>query len=304
MKTTITLLACLTWISASAPWWHVREENDAFVDNTDDAYTQGLEIERVWASGPTRWRAGVRNMIYTPADIANPHPPEDDRPYGGFTGGTFGADVRHGRWLITGDLLLGAVGPLSRSEHVQKNFHHAFGFERPAGWDYQLKDEPAINGAAMLGYPLALRGPHVQADAVPFVGAAAGTLFTHTETGVRLRFGLNPPPDVLEPGIRVAALRASTEPIAYVFASATGRAVAHNTFVGGSLLQDGPGVPHEPLVGMLQAGAALGFRGTRVSAGTYGMILSLAWNQRTEEHDGQENPVQYGSVTISFGRDL
>ena len=78
----------------------------------------------------------------------------------------------------------------------------------------------------------------------------------------------------------------------YLFAGFEGRAVARNIFLDGNTFHDSRSVDKELLVGDLQGGIVLTWRGVRL---TYTHVL------RSPEFDGQDDSEQFGSVSLSVG---
>jgi hypothetical protein len=84
---------------------------------------------------------------------------------------------------------------------------------------------------------------------------------------------------VEQPGARV-----------YGFAGVYGRAVGRNLFLDGNTFEDGPSVERKPLVGEVQAGLVLQFRGLQ---------FSYTFVRRTEEFQTQTEPQQFGAFAIA-----
>jgi hypothetical protein len=91
------------------------------------------------------------------------------------------------------ELNVGMVGGVSFAEDVQKTWHKWFGFQRPNGWDNQLKNEPGF----LLNYKRKwrMRTPHkyfgVDADFTPHAGVGLGNILTQASVGFTVRFGGN-----------------------------------------------------------------------------------------------------------------
>jgi hypothetical protein len=124
------------------------EENDKFAPtNKDRYYTQGLRLSfntdenHYWA---------LTQEINTPSDTNNSIPPDTDLPYSGALYLTYGYGAileRGGRrdCLFTAEFQFGVIGPASGAQNVQNKFHDLVGISRPAGWETQLPNEPAMN---------------------------------------------------------------------------------------------------------------------------------------------------------------
>ncbi|MCA8970813.1 MAG: lipid A deacylase LpxR family protein [Planctomycetes bacterium] len=305
-------------------------ENDFFsIDRrTDRYYTNGMRLE--WNLPPS-WTPGfvddlarslplfpsepdevslglsIGHQIFTPADITDPNPRPEDRPYAGWLYGgltlrslDLDEDAAQHDAIHVLELQLGVVGPSSAADRVQTEWHEWFDLRQPQGWQYQLRDEPGID----VSYTHARRLVHFDAKTVgiPFegdilanVGGTLGTVHMQASAGGIVRFGFNLPRDfgigTIQTSVGDAGQRDA--PPLYVFAGAQGRAVAHNMFLDGNLAHSGPSVDREPLVGELRAGAVIGlgpvdlaytfvvqspeFRETRQSQQFGSLLLSISF---------------------------
>ena len=158
--------------------WTLTLKNDALT-GSDNNYTNGLGVTwvsseldhydassflsrksgKIWSFLPFVEDAGYETYaswslvqeMNTPDNIENPNPPKDDQPYSGILYVDSLLYARSERWAHSWEFKLGVVGPASRAEHTQKDFHQLIGVNEPEGWDTQLPDEPVIN----LGYTTA-----------------------------------------------------------------------------------------------------------------------------------------------------
>jgi len=284
-----TGLHCLTapidWITAMAdklPWYDSRRSR------SDDG-------------GPLQARAAVSigQSIFTPEHIERSNLIVGDRPYAGWLYMGFGLVANQGANRYDQvELNLGVVGPSSKAEDVQKDWHQMFGLRRPNGWSHQLADEPA----AVLFYEQAHRIEpqhrllRRRLDLVPHVGGAVGNVFTYAAAGLTLRLGPELQPDFGPPRIRPSLPGAgfyhkSNGLSWYLFGGVEGRAVAYNIFLDGNTFQDSHSVDKEIFVGDIQAGLAVHYRRLRL---TY----TQTW--RSQEFEGQDRPDSFGAVSASF----
>ena len=169
------------------------EENDKFAPtNKDRYYTQGLRLSfntdenHYWA---------LTQEINTPSDTNNSNPPDTDLPYSGALYLTYGYGTvleRGGRrdCLFTAEFQLGVVGPASGAQTVQNRFHDLVGIAHPAGWDYQLPDEPAMNLNLEFKRRFDLDGGKRNLrDLIARGQLQLGTLRTEVVLGVQYRWG-------------------------------------------------------------------------------------------------------------------
>jgi hypothetical protein len=273
---------------------------------TDRNYTQGSRV--VWHGDPDelpRWaqrvsdalggrerdtrmrRFGVElgQEIYTPDAISSRKRIVDDRPYAGWLyGGAFVA-VASERRERSLELRAGMVGPAAQAEEAQTWWHSQLGIRIPRGWQYQLRNEPAV----VVRYEERLRpaGRQRHFDVVPHAAAAVGNLTTYAAAGATMRMGLLP--DDFGPGgtTRPAAGRTQL----YAFARAEGRAVARDLFLDGNTFAPGPHVTRIPWVGETQMGVGARWRSMGLR-----YLFSYTTNQFREHPDSHE----YGSFAISF----
>ena len=296
-------------------------ENDLFGGGTDRYYSNGLllalgsasadlpaplawldrQLDGLQGPGVLRWGASLNHAIFTPQDIRAAVPDPRDRPYAGLLLGSFSLHRVTAASLSTVEIQAGILGPAAGGEFVQNNWHGLIGVRKAQGWSAQIPNTPVANLALDRRWraPLGRLGG-LEAEAVPNVTLVAGNLNIHAAAGGILRLGQGLEGDFGPPRIRPSlAGSAFFQPPAdrpydalgwYAFAGAEARGVAHDlTLVGRGANR---GVDARPLVMDLTAGAALTWRGVRLS-------YTQVW--RTEEFYGQRGGMQvFGSVNLSF----
>jgi hypothetical protein len=244
----------------------------------------------------------IGNNIYTPQNIVTSQLQPKDRPYAGWTyaGLIVTAEQREGDKYPTElevlEVDIGMVGPVSGSEWIQKNWHEAFGFQRPNGWEHQLKNEPGI----IVSYERKWRwGTPVRdgfgVDAMPSLAASLGNIHTHASAGLLARIGWNLPddfgPSSIRPSLPGSAFFRQDNVGFYLFGGVEGRAVARNIFLDGNTFQDSQNVNKIPLVGDVKLGVAVSFPRFRVS---YTQTL------RSPEFEHQQGGDSYGALSVAF----
>jgi hypothetical protein len=169
------------------------EENDKFAPtNKDRYYTQGLRLS--FNSDENHYWA-LTQEINTPSDTNNSIPPDTDLPYSGALYLAYGYGTvleRGGRrdCLFTAEFQLGVIGPASGAQTVQNKFHDLVGISHPAGWDYQLPNEPAMNLNLEFKRRFDLDGAHRNLrDLIARGQLQLGTLRTEVVLGVQYRWG-------------------------------------------------------------------------------------------------------------------
>jgi hypothetical protein len=252
-----------------------------------------------WAMGPgtLRWGAAFGQSIYTPQDTQTRNPDPTDRPYAAYLYGALSLSRTSERRSDLFELQVGVVGPSALGEFVQNNYHDIIGIKNTNGWDSQLKDEPALTALYERKWrvPLGSLGG-IDAEVLPVVAASVGNVQTYAGAGGLFRIGQGLEADFGPPRIR-PALAGSTfiQPQQdfgwYVFAGVDGRAIGRDIFLDGNTWRDSRHVDKRILVGDLQAGVAVLWKGMRFS-------YTQVW--RTEEFYGQNGTQSFGSLSVSF----
>lgn len=265
------MLFAWVFMSANAAFAHDKNftftfENDLFVKR-DYGYTAGLQM--AWTSGPAeqyediapRWAgrftkphwinnrpddkvalsAKVIGMMFTPEDLKSPEPPKDDMPYAGI-------------WMFEGSLYsfneqiadefyisLGAVGPVTGVENIQKAIHSTTDSKNPAGWDHQLENEVLVK----IGISRKWRTGEWNftdsawgVDFISFTEAGVGNFESHVDLGGTIRFGKNLQSSFhaasVLPGRDVNPMAGSKDIDFNIFLSVMGRFMANAIYVDGN----------------------------------------------------------------------
>jgi hypothetical protein len=242
----------------------------------------------------------VVQEMYTPDDIEDPNPPEDDQPYAGilYVDSLFYA--RKDRWQHAWDIKLGVVGPSSQAEDTQKDWHDLIGADDPLGWHTQLPDEPVIN----LGYTVA----HLAAEGhsggsaewriVPVGTAGLGTYFTGAGLGIYGEVGWNLVDAFGGASLRAGFNSASTAGVGPVngwsvsfFGGLGGFGVVHYLPLDGTVFKDSRSVDSEPFIGM-------GSCGFSVRHGRFALNYALSFFTDTFKTERKND--QFGTVSLSW----
>ncbi|MGY4384918.1 lipid A 3-O-deacylase [Pedobacter sp. UYP24] len=176
-----------------------KSDNDSYLaQGSDRYYTNGLFISFRRATNQTKLKQGIEKKIYelsigqkiyNPISGYAPNPATHDRPFAGYLYASGGLS-----WFKTNEQILkvtaeiGTVGPSSLAEAGQKLLHKTVGFYELAGWEYQIKDEVAVNISAQ--YTKLIHRLAGNAADLSFEGYAnAGTTFSGAGAGILLRAG-------------------------------------------------------------------------------------------------------------------
>jgi lipid A 3-O-deacylase len=290
-------------------------ENDLFY-NTDRDYTSGVQLNDTTAPLDTHdgladlshWllndegnaRAGFElgQDIFTPSNTLAVNPPTNQRPYAGYlyTGLSLLVDTKTRYDQL--EVQLGVVGPAALGRDAQAFVHSIEGIRKPAGWHFQLRDEPTLEITYQRSYkiidPDSTLGNYF--DLEPHFGAAVGNIYDYVNAGALARLGFNLNDDFgaplrMEPALPGSSFTIADDFAAYIFAGIDGRALARNIFLDGNSFERSRSVPKLPFVVDFQLGAAADFDGFRIS---------FTHVFRTREYHGQPSSDQFGAVNLTF----
>lgn len=303
--------------STQGVYYGISVENDLF-GNQDRHYTSGLRLSTLRAEErlPAFFRRNLKRIpfflehgkkrlglqlgqsIFTPDEITQENPPEDERPYAGWLYTTIEVSSDTGTRLDQFQLTLGVVGPLSLAEQSQKSVHDLFNGVEPKGWDTQLKNEPGL----ILSYqrkwkakPELLKLAGLGVDFSPHLGGSLGNIYTNLAAGGVFRVGLDLPqdygPPLISPSMAGTNFFVPTDTFGwYLFAGVEGRAVVRNIFLDGNTFRSSHSVDKNWLVGELMGGVVITVKHYRLA---YTHVL------RTKEFSGQVGNDSYGAVTVT-----
>jgi lipid A 3-O-deacylase len=321
-------LGCMTQASAAdnGGALTVNVDNDVFT-GSDNNYTNGLGVtwvspdvstydddrfvskwSRFWSflpfvgdEGYTTYAAWtLAQEMHTPDDIENPNPPEDDQPYAGVLYVDSLLYAHKERWTHAWELKLGVVGPDSKAEHTQKDFHNLIGGNEPMGWDTQLPNEPIIKVAYTVAHLAAAghAGGSAEWRVVPVGTVGVGTYFTGIGGGVYGEIGWNLVDALGGTGLRNGFNAASTVGVGPVdgwsvafFGGLGGYGVAHYLPLDGTVFHDSRSVDSKPFIGT-------GSLGVSVRHG--GFALSFAATFFTDTFNEQRENAKFGTLSVSW----
>lgn len=180
-------------------------ENDSMIFPEDSQYTNGMKYTVIkdpvcdngffGKSQPGQlvgWTLGMN--MYTPSEISDPKPPEDDRPWSGwlYVGGVWqwystahDGDVFFLRYSHTLELLFGGLGEYARQDNVQRAWHELRDAPEPMGWHNQKTGEYGVS--ASYQYRKNFR-PSTNVTTVVRGGVRVGNVLVLGNVGGRLSF--------------------------------------------------------------------------------------------------------------------
>jgi len=176
-----------------------KSDNDSYLaQGSDRYYTNGLFIDYRRAMDQSKLKTGLEKKtyeisagqkLYNPISGYAPDPTKQDRPFAGYlyVGGALS-------WFHTNESVLktsveiGTTGPNSLGEDGQELLHNTVGFYELDGWQYQIKNEMAVNLSAQ--YTKLLHRISSNAVDFSFDGYAnIGTTFSGAGAGILFRAG-------------------------------------------------------------------------------------------------------------------
>lgn len=299
----------------------VTTENDIYAPRGQDRhYTNGLRIafgprgndgwydrlgRFVFAGLPAEalhYEFAFGQNIYTPEYYLASRPIPQDRPYAGWLYTELLLNAQHPASTDLFAVNLGIIGPAALAEQGQKLIHNLIGDPEPAGWDNQLRNEPALLLRYQRSWFINFDDTgKIQADLVPATGFSLGNVFTDAGAGLTLRLGSQlPAQDVplrILPGLSGPA-NYPVRPARFDwtgFAGIHGRAVLHNIFLDGNTFRESLSVDKHTFVHDISAGVSMGFGQFSVP-----MFVSFSLVWRGREFEGQQGADNFGSAMIGF----
>lgn len=174
-------------------------DNDLFTSTVNDQYyTNGIEIFYRFLAKNENPNINKKIMEFKFGQyIFNPHTvkaasiSKHDRPFAGHLFVEAGLQKFYQNesvFKMTGQL--GVVGKASGAEEFQKLFHKAFGYKDVEGWDYQIRNTPAIQGNLFYARKILAAKFSENVDFSVQGEANFGTVLNGITVGPLARFGL------------------------------------------------------------------------------------------------------------------
>ncbi len=244
-------------------------------------------------------------QIYTPEDLTEKDLIEDDRPYAAWLFLGLGYQTRAEDQLDTIEVQLGVVGPAAYGQAAQDFIHDLRGFEKFAGWDNQLRNEPGFVATWEHKQKWQRSNPETRFgyDAITHTGLSLGNVHTHLNAGAEVRIGWALPDDFGTSAIRPGGQNSTPDSTwgsrsakekkwgLHAFASFDVRLVGWDIFLDGNSVKNSHSVTKESVVADAAVGVAYTVGGGRLS---YAQIF------RTKEFSGQGSSHSYGSLSFSY----
>ena len=284
-----------------------RSDNDSYLaQGSDRYYTNGLFIHFRRAMDQSKLKEGLEKKtyeitagqkMYNPISGYAPDPERQDRPFAGYlyAGGAI-SWFKSNESILKISAELGTTGPNSLAEDGQELLHNTVGFYELAGWEYQIKNELAINLSAQ--YTKLLQRASNNSTEFSLEGYAnVGTTFSGAGAGLLFRAGgLNQlfnsayTNAVIGHNARTKALQKRE---VFFYAKPQLNLVAYDATIQGSMFNDKSPVTFDvkPLVFAQQIG--FNYSSQRFTF-DFGMVF------KTKELKSRAKAHQYGSISMFY----
>lgn len=281
-----------------------QSDNDSYLaQGSDRYYTNGLFLNYRFATKNAAPNSGLKKkiveisagqMIFNPRSGYRPEPATQDRPFAGYL--YVGAAMS---WFHTEEHMLkaavqvGTTGPNALAQDGQELLHETFGFYEPAGWEYQIGNEAAVN-ASVQYVRLLQRAENAKTD-FSFEGYAnAGTTFSGAGAAVLFRAGnIEQLFNSASYDARIGNDGAAPKHELFFYAKPQLNFVAYDATVQGSLFSDNSPVTYgvKPLVFAQQFGV-------NYSTGRLSLDFNVIF--KTKEIKSTASAHQFGSITANY----
>lgn len=176
-----------------------KSDNDSYLFYGQDRYyTNGLfiyfrrAVDQQKLGGKLEkltYEISAGQKMYNPISGYRPDPATQDRPFAGYlyAGGNVNLFYKNERILKAG-IEVGTVGPNALGEEAQELLHKIVGFYEIDGWQYQIRNEMAVNLSAQYTQ-LLHRAADKHTDFSLEGYANLGTTFSGAGAGVLFRAG-------------------------------------------------------------------------------------------------------------------
>jgi lipid A 3-O-deacylase len=233
-------------------------------------------------------------MIFNPRSGFRPDPQTQDRPFAGYlyVGGAM-SWFKNTEENFKAGVQLGTTGPNSLAQDGQELLHKTFGFYETAGWDYQIKNEAAINPSLQYAR-LLQRAENKKTDFVLEGYANVGTTFSGAGAALLFRAGnmeqlFNTSSFDARTGTKGPAQRNEL----FFYAKPQINYVAYDATIQGSMFNDDSPVTYDvkPLVFSQQVG--VNYSTTRLTF-DFNVIF------KTREIKSDATAHQFGSLSVNY----
>ena len=238
---------------------------------------------------------GFGQALQTAIDITVEDLVEEDAPYVGLL--AWEVNLLAYDELISDEvgLIVGAVGPITGGESVQKFVHEIINANEPLGWDNQIANEPVFRIQARRTWRVyETELWNGEFDLLTGLDGGLGNFRSDIATGVGIRFGQR-----LSENFSSATVfpiqkfnGINNSPYGwYLFLNASVSYVANDIFINGSTFHDSHSVDLIHPQATISAG---------VMANIYNFSILYTLLYSTDEYEGQAEHSRYGSVAVTY----
>jgi len=283
-------------------------ENDNYnFTKADRYYSNGLFIKYQWIPRelPNKnlaqklHRAELGQMIYNPhlnrrslSQVLE----QQDRPFAGWLYGSYGqTNVYNNHRVLQWDAVAGILGPGSKAEEVQTNYHRIIGLYKIYGWQNQVQNEFGVNASVRYYHPLVI-GKAVTLHATG--KAILGNTFTNASMGLLFKTGKMDPENMTSfwtSRLGTAAKNRTVKTEAIFFLEPMLMAQGYNATVQGGLFRSNKGnyiAPLNPFIYLVKTGFVIS--GPVASFSAY-------YHIKQREAKSMIDPLEvYGAFAVSF----
>lgn len=281
-----------------------KSDNDSYLaQGSDRYYTNGLFLNFRFATDQELLKPGLAKkiigisagqQIYNPRSGYRPDPETQDRPFAGYL--YVGASVN---WFkdteenLKASIQLGTTGPNSLAQDGQELLHKSFGFYETAGWEYQIRNEVAINSSVQYAR-LLQRAANQKTDFVLEGYANLGNTYSGAGAAMLFRAGnINALFNSSSYDARIGTKTLEQKHELFFYARPQLNFVAYDATVQGGLFNNNSPVTYgiKPLVFAQQLG---------VNYSTNRLTLDFSMLFKTREVKSTAGAHQYGSLSVNY----
>jgi lipid A 3-O-deacylase len=284
-----------------------KSDNDSYLgQGSDRYYTNGLFLNFRHATDQQQLKEGLEKKTYeitagqkmfNPYSGYAPDPARQDRPFAGYLYAEGAMNWFYSNEsIIRAGVQIGTTGPNSLAEDGQELLHDVIGFYDLEGWDYQIKNELALNLSAQ--YNKLITRTADNAVEFSFEGYAnLGTTFSGFGAGLLFRTGsLNQLFNSAYTNSVIgnnAKTKALVKRELFFYAKPQLNVIAYDATIQGSLFNDNSPVTfsQKPVVFAQQLGVDYSSQRFTVD---FGVIF------KTKEVKSTARAHQYGSISMFY----
>ena len=286
----------------------ITTENDNYnFTQADRYYSNGFFVKYQWIPRKLQnkqlaqqlHRAEVGQMIFNPhlnRRSLNQVLQLQDRPFAGWLYASYGqTNVYNNHRVVQWDAVAGMLGPGSKGEEVQTNYHRIIRLYKLYGWENQVQNEFGVNASLRYYHPLAIS----KSVTLHATGKAMlGNTFTNASMGLLFKTGkmeVEHSTSFWTSRLGTAAKNRTTKTEAIFFLEPMLMAQGYNATIQGGLFRSNKGnytAPLNPFIYLIKTGFIIS--GPAASFSAY-------YHIKQREAKSMIDPLEvYGAFAVSF----